>query len=341
MIRRCLFSLCMLVLASLSVFSQQPADGKTLQETAKTFTRQGDYTNAILVLTGAIQKDPQNLELQKDLAFNYYLQKDYPKGLNVIRPLTEKAEADVQCYQIAGMLYKAIDETKECERLYKAGIKKFPESGVLYNEYGEMLFARQDNYGAIRQWEKGIEVDPSYSSNYYNASRYYYFTLDKLWSILYGEIFVNLESYSRRTAEIKDVLLESYKKLYADGDVMKDQNTKSPFASACLGMFGNLKSVAAQGITTESLILLRTKFVLGWFEKYPTDYPFRLFEYQRQLLKEGMFDAYNEWIFGAAENLTTFQTWSNTHGDDYKRFISFQQGRVFKLPEGQYYQVAK
>jgi tetratricopeptide (TPR) repeat protein len=311
-----------------------------LQETAKTYTRQGDFTNAILVLTGAVQKDPQNIELLKDLAFNYYLQKDYAKGLTIIRPLTERPDADVQSYQIAGMLYKGIDDPKECEKLYKAGIKRFPQSGVLYNEYGEMLWARQDN-SAIRQWEKGIEVDPGYSSNYYNASRYYFFTYDKIWSILYGEIFVDLESYSRRTAEIKEVLLESYKKLFADGDVMKEQTTKSPFALACLNMFGSLRPTVAQGITTESLIVLRTKFILGWFEKYPATYPFRLFEYQRQLLKEGMFDAYNQWIFGAAENLTAFQTWTNTHNDDYKRFISFIQGRVFKLPTGQYYQAAK
>ena len=336
MIRRCLFLPFVLIFAT--AFSQQP-ESKSLQETAKNYTRQGDYSNAIMVLTGAIQKDPQNLELLKDLAFNYYLQKDFAKGINIARSLTERADADVQSFQIAGMLYKGVDEAKECERLYKTGIKKFPQSGVLYNEYGEMLWARQDN-AAIRQWEKGIEVDPGFSSNYYNASRYYYFTNDKLWSILYGEIFVNLESYSRRTAEIKDVLLESYKKLYADGDVMKDQAAKSPFAIAVLNMFSDLRPAVAQGITTESLVVLRTKFILGWFEKYPTTYPFRLFDYQRQLLKEGMFDAYNQWIFGAAENLTSFQAWTNTHGDDYKRFISFQQGRVFKLPEGQYYQAA-
>jgi len=338
MSRRFLFLSCTLILASLSAVSQQP-DSKTLQESAKTYTRQGDYTNAIMVLTGAVQKDPQNLELLKDLAFNYYLQKDFAKGLNVARPLLERPDVDVQCFQITGMLLKGVDDSKECERMYKSGIKKFPHSGVLYNEYGEMLWARQDNT-AIRQWEKGIEVDPGYSSNYYNACRYYFFTYDKIWALLYGEIFVNLESYSRRTAEIKDVLLESYKKLYADGDVMKDQTTKSPFALACLNVFASLRPVVAQGITTESLVVLRTKFILGWYEKYPTTYPFRLFDYERQLLKEGMFDAYNQWIFGAAGNLTAFQTWTNTHSDEYKRFVNFQQGRVFKLPEGQYYQTA-
>ena len=332
-----LFSLMSFV--SVAVLAQQP-ESKTLQETAKTFTRQGDYTNAIVVLTGAVQKDPQNLELQKDLAFNYYLMKEYAKGLNVARALTERTDADVTCYQLAGLFYKAIDESKECEKMYKAGIKRFPQSGVLYNEYGEMLLARQDN-GAIRQWEKGIETDPSYSANYYNASRYYFPNPEtRVWGLLYGEIFVNLESYSKRTAEIKELLLEAYKKSFIDGDVMKIPGNKSPFITAYLGMLSKQSSAIAQGITTETLIVLRTKFILGWYEKTPPPYAFRLFDYQRQLLKDGLFDAYNEWLFGAAENLPAFQSWSNTHSEEYNRFITFQKGRIFRLPEGQYYQVA-
>ena len=333
----------MMVFAGLSsparAQAQQP-ETKTLQETAKSFTRQGDYTNAIVVLTGAVQKDPQNLELQKDLAFNYYLQKDYAKGLNTARTLTERADADVQCYQLAGLFYKAIDESKECEKMYKAGIKRFPQSGVLYNEYGEMLWARQDN-AAIKQWEKGIETDPGYSSNYYNASRYYFPNPDnRVWGLLYGEIFVNLESYSKRTAEIKDLLFENYKKFFIDGDVIRSQTNKSPFITAYLGALSKQSSAIAQGITTESLIVLRTRFILSWYEKTPTAFPFRLFDYQRQLLKDGMFDAYSEWIFGAAENLTAFQSWTNTHSEEYNRFISFQKGRIFRVPEGQYYQAA-
>ena len=92
-------------------------------------------------------------------------------------------------------------------------------------------------------------------------------------------------------------------------------------------------------MTTESLIVLRTQFILNWYERYPTTFPFRLFEYQRQLLKEGMFDAYNQWIFGVAENLPAFQNWTNTHSDEYTRFTNFQKGRIFRLPEAQYYQV--
>ncbi len=193
--------LSLLIFSCFACFAQEP-DAKALQETAKTFARQGDYANAIVVLIRARQADPQNIELLKDLSFDYYMQRDYPKGVDIARTLTERPDADVQCYQLTGLFYKATDEATACERLYKAGIRRFPKSGVLYNEYGELLFARQD-YTAIKQWEKGIEVDPNYSSNYYNAGKYYFLTSDRVWGLIYGEIFVNLESYSKRTAEMK------------------------------------------------------------------------------------------------------------------------------------------
>jgi len=325
-----------LAYTGLSTLAQDP-DPKALQETARTFTRHGDYANAIVVLNGALQKDPKSLELLKDLAFDYYLQREYTKGMSIARPLTERDDADVQCYQITAMLYKAIDDSKECEKLYKAGIKRFPQSGPMYNEYGEMLWARQD-YSAIRQWEKGIELDPNYSGNYYNACKYYFFTYDRVWSLVYGEIFVNLESYSKRTVEVKDLLLEGYKKLFSATETKKTQTSKSAFALAFLEVMNKQSSAVSRGVTTESLILLRTKFILSWFDLFAARYPFRLFDYQRQLIRDGMFDAYNRWVFGAAESLPDFQTWTNSHSEEYGRFTNFQKGRIFKLPERQYYQ---
>ena len=86
-----------------------------------------------------------------------------------------------------------------------------------------------------------------------------------------------------------------------------------------------------EGINPESLTMIRTRFILDWDEKYASKYPFRLFEYHRQLLKEGLFEAYNQWLFGSVQNLTAFQTWINTHADAYQQFVAFQQGRVFKM----------
>jgi len=314
-------------------FSQQ-AD--SLERIAKQFMRSGDYANAVIVLSNALKKDPDNLELQKDLTFTYYLQRNYSSAVESGRKLISRDDADEQCYQILGMSYKAIDEKKEADKMYKQGIKKFPASGELYNEYGEMLWVKQDA-DAIRFWEKGIEVDPGYSSNYYNASKYYYFTYDKAWSLIYGEIFINLESYSKRTPEIKLLLVDGYKKLFTDLKLPKSLSNKNPFALAYLSVMSDQAQSVNLGITPESLGSLRSKFILEWFENYGGKYPFRLFEYQRQLLKEAMFDAYNQWIFGASMGLTSFQNWTTQHADEYNRFISFQKGRLFKVPSGQNY----
>lgn len=314
----------------------QDQDAKALHETAKTFIRQGDYANALLVLNKALQQQPDDLEILKDQAFAYYLQGDYDRSEAVSQKLLERKDADAQTYQIAAMPYKVRDNTKELDKIYKKGIKTFPNSGVLYSEYGEVLWGKQD-YNAIKLWEKGIEVDPNYSGNYYNAAKYYYLTMDKVWSIVYGEIFVNLESYSRRTVEIKDLLINSYKKLFTDADMQKNQNMKSPFVAAWLDVMSKQSVVATEGVTPESLTRIRIRFMLDWSKKYGATMPFRLFDYQQQLLKEGMFSAYNQWVFGATQDLTAFQNWTHTHADEYNKFITFQKGRVFKLPSNQYY----
>jgi tetratricopeptide (TPR) repeat protein len=316
----------------------QDSTVRKAQETAKSFQRQGDFTNAILVLNRALQQDSENLELQKDLAFNYYLNKNFVKALETAKPFAERKDADVQSYQILGMVYKAIEERKECEKMYKTALKKYPNSGVLYNEYGEMMWSKDNFSESVKLWEKGIEVDPNYSGNYYNAAKYYYFSQDKVWGLIYGEIFVNLESYSKRTPEIKKILLEGYKKLFTDGNMMKNQDTKSEFVKAFLDEMKTQSTfVADNGITAESLSAVRTKFVIDWFEKYAVKFPFRLYEYHRQLLKEGMFDAYNQWLFGTVANLPVYETWTKAHPEEFSKFDYFQHNRVFKLPNGQYY----
>ena len=207
-----LLTLCF-VLLSLFATAQDP-DASQLHETGKQFMRSGDWANAVLVLNKALQKEPQNILILKDLAMTYYYQRDFAKAREIIKPLVDKDDADVQAYQIAGNVYKALQERKEAEKMYKKALKKYPTSGPLYAEYGELLWMMNENFTSIEQWELGIKNDPGYAGNYYFAARYYYFTTDKVWALLYGEIFVNMESYSSRTAEIKNLLLDSYKKFF-------------------------------------------------------------------------------------------------------------------------------
>jgi len=310
-----------------------------LQTTAKSFMQQGDYTNAVLVLNRAIQMEPKNIEITKNLAMGYYLQKDNNKALELIKPTLDREDADDQCYQIAGIIYQQLDMVKDCEKLYRKGIKRFPVSGPLYNELGELLYSQKD-YTAIKFWEKGIELDPDYSKNYYNACKYYYLTgTDKVWSILYGEIFVNMEPLSANAPEVKSIMIESYKKLFMDTNIAKDINDKNKFSftAAFIQTMNKESGAVSTGINPESLTMIRTRFILDWGKDYELKFPFRLFELQKQLLQEGMFDAYSQWLFGAAQNLAAFQNWTIAHAAEYNNFTRFQKGRTFKIPAAQYY----
>lgn len=332
-------NLLILIISFLSIHSvsAQDQDLSQLQETAQQFMRTGDWNNAVLVLNKALALDPKNLQVQKDLALTYYYQRNYAKSKEAIQPLLDREDADVQVFQIAGNIHKALQEVKDCEKLYKKAIKKYPDSGPLYAEYGELLWMNKDN-NCIQQWETGIKADPSYAANYYFAARFYSYTQELIWTLLYGEMFINMESYSNRTAEMKTLLLETYKRVFIqNGDQNKQAKNSSEFSLAVSGIMRKNSSAVTNGITTESLIMLRTRFLLDWYHEVKERYPFRLFEHQRQLLQEGLFEAYNYWMFEAPSNLASFENWTKKNATSYAEFSRFQKSKIFKVPEGQYY----
>ncbi len=331
--KKILFSIFISITAATG-YSQTVAE---LQQTARTFLQQGDYTNAILVLNRAMEKNPSNLAVMKDLSLSYYYRKDYEKAFDVIKPTLDRDDADDQCFQIAGNIYKAMQQVKDCEKLYKKGLKKFPQSGPLYNDYGELLWTQHD-YDAIKQWEKGIEEEPAYSKNYYNAARYYYLTTDKVWSIVYAEIFLNMEPNNNTSGELKEILLNSYKKLFSETNLEEvAAKEKNSFAKAYLLTMSKQAAIASLGVQTSALVMIRTRFILDWYATYAPTYPFKLFSYQQQLLQEGMFDAYNQWLFAPAENLAAYQNWLNVNSAAANSFFAFQKGRFFKMAPKEYY----
>lgn len=309
-----------------------------LRETALGFQRQQDYSNTIMVLAKALQIEPGNIDLLKDVAITYYLSGDYAKAAQRILPLTDVESADEQIFQVAGSVFKELEDFKTAEKLYKKGLKKFENSGALYSEFGELFWIQQKPEEAIAQWETGIKIDPSYSGNYYHAAKFYFAAGDKSRSIIFGEIFVNLESYSVRSAEIKILLLESYKRIYMPGDAKK-YFVKAPtsFELDFLNIMGKQNELSLRGITPETLLIIRSRFILDWFKENEKKYAFHLFDHMRYLMREGMFEAYNQWLFGPASDPNAYQNWIRTHEDEYLAFSAFQRNKLFKMPEGQNY----
>jgi hypothetical protein len=221
--------------------------------------------------------------------------------------------------------------------MFTIAIKKFPDNGALYNEMGNLMWQQKKN-DAIQYWEQGIKTDPNYSKNYYNACRYYQIKNDLTWSIIYGEIFANLEPLNSKTAEIKDIILEDYKQLMIElkWDTL-NRKYDNAFTKEFVNALKGQSSIAGMGINATSLIMIRTRFTIDWYNNSVTKFPFQLFEHYRNLIQDGLFEAYNQWLFGSSDNLVSFQNWTQNHSLEYYNFIKLLQSNTFKLNKGEYY----
>lgn len=316
-------------------------DVSKLLETARNFSRGGDFDNAVIVLKKAAQQKPDDLEIQKELTYTYFRAGNFKDAAPLAIAMSEREDADVQAYQIAGNVFKGVGDPKECDKLYKKALKKYPGSGVLYFEYGEIMLAQEQRNEAIKLWEKGIEVDPAYPGNYYHAGKFYYYTgSNPTLVLLYGEIFVNMESYTVRTAEIKNMLLDAYKKFYLQKPepVQGKKKGTAGFQQSVADQLSQQAELASMGVTPESLTMIRTQFILSWYDSKAAKYPYKLFDHLQYMLREGLFEAYNQWLFGPVANMQKYQQWANANPKKQSDFSYYQKNRVFKMPAGQNYQ---
>jgi len=308
-----------------------------IQTAARDQQRTGGYANALTILTDGLQKYPANLDLEKDLALNYYLMRDYKKGVATLQRSLKDGSADEQVYQVTAMLYRGLLDYKEGETLLKSGIKAFPNSGTLYSEYGDMLDSKTPGQGlGLQQFEAGIKADPSFPGNYYKAAKALQTSNFWIGAMLYAEIYCNLDSYSARTTEMKNLMFDCLRKSLMPGNSALLQ-TNGKFEEAVHSTLMRHATVAKAPLTPEALSALRTRFVLDWQENSASKWPFQLFAMQRSLVTEGHFDAYNQWLLGPPANLTAFDNWTKTHDREYKAFTNYKQNRIFTMPAGQYY----
>ncbi len=331
------FYTSLLVIISI-VFSSTVASAQTAKEyysKAKILMNYGKLDSAAYFLYKALDLSPDDLSMLEDQVYLEYLRRDFAKAIAVGKKIVTRADAGTKTFQLVGMAYKEIADYKEAKKVYELALTKFPNSGLLYAEYGDMYSAMNKKNEAIKIFEKGIEMDPGHSSNYYFASFYYAENRNPLWAILYGENFVNIESLSDRTTEIKGMITDLYKKISTPGYLASKNN---PFAFAVASTFSKQPPITISMLNVEALTSLRMAFIKDWNQQNSSRFPFKLFEYHDQLIKEGMFDAYNQWLFGTSLNAAAYTAWMDANKEKMATFQKFTGGRVYKVPVGQYYQ---
>lgn len=300
----------------------------------------GKYEEALALLDEAMRLDPDNHDYPYEVGFTYYLQKDYPKALDEFKKVVKYKDVTDQCFQMLGNIYDIMGDSESAFKAYDAGLKLFPKSGKLYLEKGNVYWLKKEYDKALPFYEQGIEAEPNFASNYYRAARIYCSSTEEVWGMIYGEIFMNLERGSARTAEISKLLFDTYsseikftgknsmsvsfcQNMVMTMDDLKDTNNiKLPF---CMIYEPTLliSVIDEKKINLKTLDLIRAGFIENYYKMgHNKTHPNVLFDYQNTLLKEGYMEAYNHWILMKGDE-KEFGKWKSKNEDKWNDFIKW------------------
>src|SRR5690606_12670891 len=157
-----------------------------------------------------------------------------------------------------------------------------------------------------------------------------------VWAVVYSEIYVNLETNPLKTNDGKKLLIDAYRALFAQQKVgqlptfrnVNRVNTLT-FSEAVHTIYSNNYIVVSDELIVVNLTMLRTRFILDWYTSYPLK-DHSLFEFYDVLIRKGYFDAYNQSLFGALLNSTTFGIWMKNNTSQYQEFDQYIKRNPFK-----------
>ncbi len=315
----------------------------------------GQTNEAVKLLEEAMTLDPDNFEYEYEIGFAYYIKKDLNNAIAVFKKVLAYPDATDQCYQMLGNLYDIRGNSSKALKLYDEGLKRFPGSGRLYLEKGNVYWIQKKFNEALVFYEHGIETDPAYPSNYYRATLIYLGSTEKLWGMIYGEIFMNLERNSKRTEEISRLLYDSYKtqiEFTSDSSVKVSFSKNNMISLEDLKNLENFRLPYGVGVYEPTLLLaidgekqmdinsldrVRRRFITEYYNSgHDKDYPNVLFDFQKQLLDSGHLEAYNHWILLKGEE-DGFIEWQNADYEKWRSFVEwFENNRLILDQESKF-----
>jgi len=312
----------------------------------------GKIDESIELLKEAQKLDPNRIDYPYELALAHYLKKDYTESIKILEKIASRKDVTERLFQLLGNSYDMMGKSDKAFKVYDAGLKKFPQSGMMYLEKGNVYWAKQEYDKALPYYEEGIEVDPKFPSNYYRATKIYCNSTEEVWGMIYGEIFMNLERNSNRTAEISKLLYDTYKseiKITSDTsfsvsfsqnisisaiDLKKDPSKmKLPFGIGVYEPTLMFSILGEKTINMETLNSIRSTFIDNYFKNgYDKTYPNVLFNYQKQIKEAGHIESYNHWLLMKG-NEDEFDEWYSENKEKWDNFVKWFTENGLKIDE--------
>lgn len=320
-------------------------DVALIYEQAKSNFNSGNYLQAINLFKQAQQQAPNIMEVYRDLGQAQVAGRKYADALTTIEPIIKQGVADEITYDVAFNANLGLKEDKKAKSILSKGFSKFPNSGILFYDKGKIEEADKDFEKALPFYVDGIKNDPSFHLNFLAAAKAALRSQQAVAAIIYAESYLLLEKNSPKADELKDILMNGYRRIFIG--VNKANPTFGKPATALppdLNFFETIQqtcarfaSVTSDGYTVENLTMLRARFIMEWSKNLREKYPFDLFAYQERMIKDGKFDTYNQWLFGKTDNQKQYENWLSFHNTALSELQQWFAENKFELNATDYY----
>lgn len=312
----------------------------------------GDFGEAARLLEAVLADDPKNFRANYEMGYLLYQQERYAEAVEVLRRIKRKDYPPL--YQLLGNAYDMAGDRKRAVKTYEKGLQENPAAGRLYLELGNIAYAERQYDRAFACYRRGATVDPAHASNYRSLALLYAISSEPVWALVWGELFMNLERGSGRTAAMSETLAQTYRdNIRIEGDTaihvafsrndriaQEGLRLRIPFGTAVFEVAVR-EALTADGIP-DSLTLgvlcdMRERFVERYFEKYDRmlfddDAARPLMNYQRQVKEAGMMKPYSCWVLSQGFP-DEFQRWRDGHAEQWQDFIAWFAAHPMPVPD--------
>jgi tetratricopeptide (TPR) repeat protein len=362
MIRKKIFLIALILSISNIAFGQTDEEkALDLGRNAIKLMDEGELEKSIDLLEQAQKLDAERMDYPYELAYAYYKKKDYSKSIEILNTITEHKDVTDFVYQLLGNAYDLTGNPEVALSTYKRGMIKFPNSGKFHLESGSIKYHNEEYNEAIEFWEDGIKANPNYSSNYFRLSKVFSLTEERIWTLLYGELFILLEPNTQRTEEISKLLFDNYQESYevktdSTGEfhltekgfqiVIKDKKDMRkmkkgsglPFEGTFATAFAFSAINFQYNIDLSSIYDARKNFLDFWFneKKFHKDYPNKLLDYQKKIEENDFLKTYTYWILSQGSP-TDYQEWFSENEQNFSNFANWFNENRIEIKEKDFY----
>ncbi|MDD7725901.1 MAG: tetratricopeptide repeat protein [Bacteroidales bacterium] len=263
---------------------------------------------AVEAMEELARKYPESFAVAYELGYAQMANMEYAKAAETFRKLEGHKDADDRVWQMEGNALDYMGRRGDASRTYRRGLERHPKSGRLLMEMGNMRMADGDYDGAVGLFERGIEAEPGFASNYYRAAWLLLQSSTPQSGLALGEAFLMMEQTGERAKTMIKMVGDTYIRMSRRGGEMTTARRVAEAKRAMLAMRRGESDndKAAEIMTAVEEAIERAGH---WYA------------YCAWLTKESDKDGFGAWMTFHEPDMEAFAVWFGGEGERIRREI--------------------